>query len=296
MWPEPGSPLSKLAGKIRPLPWVFWLIAVPGLVLPWATGAGVKLYLQAQGRPTLPWEYFFSPDPGNVLFSILLTIFWAIPHIWLGLITTDILQGRSTSLHWATRLEKFFILGFAFVCGTVGLVVVFVSVFWEFDPLVLFVPLPGFYGLVMAFGAVIGCVIVRVSAGMKRQMKKRGTSDNSYDRDRQAPKANVIFRRGFFNTFKSDAGFTVKDRSIQGSAEYREGGRRAIVRIDNDFMQCRAYLYKDTAIKWNAPYDTEVITEEKRQEILQNVFEALRFSGGPIEMVEGLPPELSNST
>ena len=119
---------SKLAGKIRALPWVFWLIAVPGLVLPWATGAGVKLYLQAQGRPTLPWEDFVSP--GSLLFFIPFTIFWAIPHIALGLITTAILQGRSTSLHWATRLEKFFILGFAFVCGTVGLVVVFLGVFW----------------------------------------------------------------------------------------------------------------------------------------------------------------------
>ena len=95
------------------------------------------------------------------------------------------------------------------------------------------------------------------------------------------------FRRGFFNTFKSDAGFSVKDRSIQGFAEYREGDRRAIVPVDNDFIQRRAYLRKDTVIKWNPPYETEVIPEEKRQEILQNVFEALRFSGGPIEMVEG---------
>lgn len=47
--------LSKLAGKMRALPWVFWLIAVPGWVFPWATGAGVTLYLQAQGRPTIPW-------------------------------------------------------------------------------------------------------------------------------------------------------------------------------------------------------------------------------------------------
>ena len=93
------------------------------------------------------------------------------------------------------------------------------------------------------------------------------------------------FRREFFNTVKSDAGFSVKDRSIQGFAEYREGGRRAKAPVDNDFLQRRAYLSKETVIKWNPPYDTEVIPEEKRQEILQNVYEALRFNGGPIEMV-----------
>ena len=43
---------------------------------------------------------------------------------------------------------------------------------------------------------------------------------------------NVKFRRGFFNTVKSDAGFSVKDRSIQGFAEYREGGRRATVPVE----------------------------------------------------------------
>lgn len=104
------------------------------------------------------------------------------------------------------------------------------------------------------------------------------------------------FRRGFFNTVKSDAGFSVKSRTIQGFVEYREGGRRAIVRVDNDFIQGRAFLYKDTVIKWNPPYDTEVIPEEKRQEILQNVYEALRFNTCPIEMVQGRPPGLSGST
>lgn len=93
------------------------------------------------------------------------------------------------------------------------------------------------------------------------------------------------FRRGFFNTLKSDAGFVVKDRSIRGFVEYREGHRRAIVPVDNDFMQGRAYLSRATVIKWNPPHETEAIPEGKRQEILQNIFEALRFSGGPIEMV-----------
>lgn len=164
--------LGTLADKMRALPWIFWLIAVPGLVLPWVIAAGVKVYLQAQGRPTVPWEYFV--DPRSLLFLIPLTIFWATPHIALGLAATSILQGRITFLHWATPLERVFILSTAFVCGTVGLVVVFISVFWEFNPLFFFVPLPVFYGLFMALGYLIGCVIAKVSAGIRRYNKKRG--------------------------------------------------------------------------------------------------------------------------
>jgi hypothetical protein len=70
---------------------------------------------------------------------------------------------------------------------------------------------------------------------------------------------------------------------------YREGVRRARVPIDNDFFQGRAYLCKETVVKWEPPHDNEVIVEEKRKEILQNVYEALRFCGGPIEMAEGRP-------
>src|SRR5215471_20556601 len=133
MWPEPGSPLSKLAGKIRVLPWVFWLIAVPGLVLPWATAAGVKIYLQAVGSsPEVPYGYFLRAD----LLWLLIpwTILWAIPHIALGLTSTSILQGRPC-LYWATPRERVFILGATFVCGTVGLIVIFIEVFSDFDPL-----------------------------------------------------------------------------------------------------------------------------------------------------------------
>lgn len=95
----------------------------------------------------------------------------------------------------------------------------------------------------------------------------------------------VKFRRGFFNTIKSDAGFSVKDRSLSGYAEYLENNRRAIISIYNDFNQARAFLRNDTIIKWKSPYDAEVVSEEKRQEILQNVFDALRFNTCPIEMV-----------
>lgn len=93
------------------------------------------------------------------------------------------------------------------------------------------------------------------------------------------------FRRGFFNILKSDTGISVKDRSISGYVEYREGKRRAVVPINNDFQNKRAYIVKDAMIKWTPPFDSEVIGDEKKQEIINAVYEALRFNGGPIEIV-----------
>jgi hypothetical protein len=61
------------------------------------------------------------------------------------------------------------------------------------------------------------------------------------------------------------------------------------VPIDNDFFHGRAYLCKDTEINWKPPHENEPIPDEKRREILQNVYEVLRFSKLPIEMAEGRP-------
>lgn len=152
MWRE-------LAEKIRILPLVFWLFALPGLVLPLATGVLVKLYLQKEGRPTVSWSYFL--DPLSILIFVPLVIFWAAPHIYLGLVATAVLKGRSAFLEWATLPQRFFVLGCAFVAGTIGLVAVFLNVFWEFDPLYIFVPLPAFYGAAMAFGGLVGYAIIR---------------------------------------------------------------------------------------------------------------------------------------
>jgi hypothetical protein len=93
------------------------------------------------------------------------------------------------------------------------------------------------------------------------------------------------FRRGFFNTVKSDAGFSVRSLSISGYVKYREGDRVAIVPVRPVVGKALVHMFKDTVISWSAPHNAEVISEEKRQEILQRVFEAMRFNKEPVEMV-----------
>jgi hypothetical protein len=44
-------------------------------------------------------------------------------------------------------------------------------------------------------------------------------------------------------------------------------------------------VHKDEEVKWNPPHDAEVIPEEKRKQILQNVVDAMRFRRFRVEMV-----------
>jgi hypothetical protein len=84
---------------------------------------------------------------------------------------------------------------------------------------------------------------------------------------------------------KSDTGFIVKIRPFEGYAEYREGDRAAIVAVQPVIGQALVHIYKDTVVKWQSLHHTEIISEEKRKEILENVAAAMRFRKCPVEMV-----------
>ena len=93
------------------------------------------------------------------------------------------------------------------------------------------------------------------------------------------------FRHILFNRVKSDAGFVVKIRFIQGYAEYREGDRIAVVTVDPVVGQPLARVYKNEKVEWNPPHEGEVISEEKRKAILQNVVDAMRLRKFNVDMV-----------
>jgi hypothetical protein len=72
---------------------------------------------------------------------------------------------------------------------------------------------------------------------------------------------------------------------MDGYAEYREGNHVAIVPVDRSVGQYGSQINKNAVIKWNPPYSSDEITEEKRNQILQNVIEAMRFRKYTVELV-----------
>ena len=85
------------------------------------------------------------------------------------------------------------------------------------------------------------------------------------------------FRNLLFNRVESDSGFRVKIRVFSGYVEYREGRRVATISVELGSGDALVLLYENTPVKWNPPYESEIITEEKRKEILDNVVAALHF-------------------
>ena len=93
-------------------------------------------------------------------------------------------------------------------------------------------------------------------------------------------------RHILFNRVKSDTGFIVKIRPFEGYAEYREGASVATVPVQLVVGQALVHLHKDTAIKWNPPYDAELISGRKREKkYFKTLIEAMRFRKCPTEIV-----------
>ena len=92
------------------------------------------------------------------------------------------------------------------------------------------------------------------------------------------------FRKLLFNRIESDAGFRVKIRIFSGYIEYREGKRVATIGVDRG-TDSLALISSKAPVKWNPPHNSELIPEERRKEILDNVVAALRFRKISVELV-----------
>lgn len=95
----------------------------------------------------------------------------------------------------------------------------------------------------------------------------------------------MAFRKLLFNRVESDAGFRVKIRPIQGFVEYREESRIARLPVEPVMGRPLTYVYKDTEVVWNPPHSEEIISEEKRQQILTNIVAALKFCQYTVDFV-----------
>lgn len=96
----------------------------------------------------------------------------------------------------------------------------------------------------------------------------------------------MAFRKLLFNRVESDVGFRVKVRTFKSYVEYREGQRIARIPVERVLGEVTVNVYATTAVQWAPPYNSEVVSEEKKKEILNNVVDAMRFLNYSAEFVE----------
>jgi len=98
--------------------------------------------------------------------------------------------------------------------------------------------------------------------------------------------ASMVFRKLLFNRVQSDARYRVKVRSFRYYVEYLEGKRVARIPVQPVTGKPVVNVYANTSVEWKPPYSSEVIPETKREEILKNVVDAMRFLKYPVEFVD----------
>jgi hypothetical protein len=149
--------------------WIVGLVVTVGALLPWATGAGVKLYLQAHGKPTLPWSSFVAPT--DLLLEIPLTLWLASPYLVLAVVARTVFRGNSVPFLETTSCgERRVLVLLSLGLGSVCTVATFKSIFWEFDPLYLVTPIPVALPAVgIVVGWAVGLVAVMVAAHLRRR-------------------------------------------------------------------------------------------------------------------------------
>ncbi len=117
---------------------IAWFIGVTGLLLPWVVGLGVKFYLQSQGEPTLPISGFV--DPASLAVLLLLTmVMWSSPFLVLAVLVAVRFSVGGSKIH--TFRDSLPLVWWTYCAGVVTAVIVFARVFWQFDTMLLLVPL-----------------------------------------------------------------------------------------------------------------------------------------------------------
>lgn len=152
--------------------WIIGVIISLGALLPWATGAGVKLYLQAHDQPSLPWSRFLSAKA--ILVEIPLTLFYAGPFLILALVARAAFRGTGLPFvgTMSARQRRATVLA-SFGVGAFFSFMMWGNVWWDFDPLLLATPLVFLVPTTgMAIGWTIGLAAVLMVA-LWRKLRQR---------------------------------------------------------------------------------------------------------------------------
>jgi len=114
-----------------------WFFGVSGVLLPWLIGLGVKFYLQSQGRPTLPIKGFIDPASVIVLLSLTM-VMWSSPFLILAVLVA-LRYSFGGSRRYSFRYRPA-LVWWTYSAGALLAGVVFVPIFWQFDSMLLLVP------------------------------------------------------------------------------------------------------------------------------------------------------------
>ncbi len=147
---------------------IAWLCVALGVVIPWATGAAMKIHLMGRGEPTFPWGWFFRP--GFIPLELWATFWFALPFATLGFVARYDLLSQVPFLRWTTVWERRVVVLGGLAWGSVATVLVFWRIFRQFEPMMLFV---AFYTVLaylddILLGLVGGLGVVGVARAVRR--------------------------------------------------------------------------------------------------------------------------------
>ncbi|MGD8699450.1 MAG: hypothetical protein PVJ43_09180 [Gemmatimonadales bacterium] len=141
---------------------VFWTLLVLALLLPWGTGAVVKVYLDATGHPTYPWVYYANPWTLAV-FIIPSSIYWSSP--LLALVAVWRLTARRDRLLATTLADRTIIALGGFLLGVVGAIRLYVALFRDIEHSPIPVSrLPLLYLPWVTAGLILGSAVALIRA------------------------------------------------------------------------------------------------------------------------------------
>jgi len=117
--------------------YLFWVVLLVGLLLPWTVGFWVKLALESQGSPTWPWAFFLHP--GVLLVEVLVSVYWALPFTGLAMLSRYGMEIRLPLLN-LYPMERLLCITLSFLVGVYRAVPLFRDLFWKFHPISFLYP------------------------------------------------------------------------------------------------------------------------------------------------------------
>lgn len=89
------------------------------------------------------------------------------------------------------------------------------------------------------------------------------------------------------NLYESDEGFSIRILGRTGLT-YREGAKSTLV--DSELLSSASSstmaVYKNSIQRWKSPHQDEIISEEDRNRIIDNLRKVFRSQGNDIDVIE----------